>query len=109
MFKKLEQLIDLKLQLLEEKLKDFKERNVKKEWDIETGEKFNDLICQYAISEEELLSISETVCKFVTITRKTNIDKYLFLNGKLETPRIITEYPEKRIIEVTPDEFTRVK
>lgn len=56
---------------------------------LETGKKFNDLINKYAISEEELLSISETVAKFVTITRKTNIDKYLFVDDKLEVPRQI--------------------
>ncbi len=88
MFKKLNDILDLKLSLLKKQLKEYTERNPKKEWDLETGEKFNDLINRYAISEDELLSISETVCKFVTITRKTNIDEYLFIDKELERPRL---------------------
>lgn len=41
------------------------------------------------LSEEELLSISETVCKFVAITRITNIDKYLFEDSELTIPKYI--------------------
>jgi len=63
--------------------------NIKEQWHLETGKMFNDLLNNYPISEEELLSISETVCKFVAITRRTNIDKYLFEDNKLEKPRLI--------------------
>lgn len=93
MFKKLSKYLELQILLLlkeyEIRIKTCNEVDAKKQWDIETGNKFNDLICKYAISEDELLSISETVAKFVTITRKTNIDKYLFIDDKLETPRRI--------------------
>lgn len=41
------------------------------------------------IFEDELLSISETVARFVTYTRKTNIDKYLFIDEEMQIPRII--------------------
>ena len=93
MFKKLSKYLELQILLL---LKEYEIRiktcngvDAKKQWDIETGSKFNELISKYAISEDELLSISETVSKFVTITRKTNIDKYLFVDDELEMPRRI--------------------
>lgn len=87
------QYLDLQIQLLlkelEIKIKTSAEIDAKKNWDLETGAKFNDLICKYAISEDELLAISETVAKFVTCTRITNIDKYLFTDKELTQPRII--------------------
>lgn len=93
MFNKLLEILELKIQILlkelEIKIKNLNEIDVEKQWHLETGKKFNDLMNNYAISEDELLSISKTVCKFVTITRKTNIDKYLFMDDRLEIPRII--------------------
>jgi hypothetical protein len=93
MFKKLLKILDLQIQILlkelEIKIKNSNDIDVEKQWHLETGKMFNDLVSRYAISEEELLSISETVCKFVTITRRTNIDKYLFEDDKLERPRLI--------------------
>lgn len=62
--------------------------NAEQKWYLETGKKFNELIGKYPISEEELLSISETVCKFVEATRITNIDNYLFLDDKFMIPRL---------------------
>ena len=92
MFKKLIKFLDLQIELLlkelEIKIKTCNDIDVEKQWHVETGEKFNELISNYAISEEELLSISETVCKFVTFTRITNIDKYLFKDADLEEPRL---------------------
>ena len=92
MFKKLIKFLELQilvlLKELEIKTKQLNEVDAKKQWDLETGEKFNDLVCRYAISEDELLSISETVCKFVTMTRINNIDKYLFKDKELEEPRL---------------------
>lgn len=91
-FLRLTTMLDMKLQIMEKQLKDFqKEHNedeIIKQWNLETGEKFNDIINRYAINEEELLSISETVAKFVTITRKTNIDDYLFIDKEMEIPII---------------------
>ena len=49
--------------------------------------KIIELICNYPISENELLSMVETVCKFVELTRITNIDKYLFEDKELEKPK----------------------
>jgi hypothetical protein len=62
---------DIELRILRNKV----ENN---ELDLQTGQKFNELINKNPISEEELLSISETVAKFVAMTRLTDIDKYLF-------------------------------
>jgi hypothetical protein len=93
MLKRIKKYLDLKIKKLEIDLKilskTYDELYKLDKLNLETGKKFNDLINKYAISKEELLSISETVAKFVTITRKTNIDKYLFVDDKLEVPRQI--------------------
>lgn len=92
MFKELKELISLKIQnelkSLEMWIKRINDFDARKEWDLRTGKKFNDLILKYPISEDELLKISETVCKFVQHTRLTNIDKYLFLDKEKEQPRL---------------------
>lgn len=62
--------------------------DVEEKWHIETGKKFNDLISKYPISEDELLSMAESVCKFVALTRITNIDEYLFKDNELKIPRL---------------------
>lgn len=92
MFKKLNKILELEISLLEHKLQEINKNNFVRQWNLETGERFNDLINKYPISEEELLSISETVAKFVAITRITNIDKYLFEDDKLEMPRRINSF-----------------
>jgi hypothetical protein len=93
MFKKLKDFLELQILILlkelEIKTKQLNEIDIKKQWDLETGEKFNDLVCRYPISEDELLSMAETVCKFVMYTRITNINRYLFEDDKLEKPRIL--------------------
>lgn len=93
MLKRIKKYLDLKIKKLEIDLKilskTYDELYKLDKLNLETGKKFNDLINKYTISEEELLSISETVAKFVSITRKTNIDKYLFVDDKLEVPRQI--------------------
>lgn len=93
MFKKLYRYFELQVLELEKRLeileKTSYEVDARKRWNLETGEKFNDIINRYAIFEDELLSISETVARFVTITRKTNIDKYLFVDEEMQIPRII--------------------
>lgn len=92
MFKKLAKILDLHIQVLLKQLeistKKLSDADSKKQWDLETGEKFNDLVCRYPISEDELLSMSETVCKFVMYTRLTNIDKYLFKDNELTMPKL---------------------
>lgn len=91
MFKKFKEFLDLQIQLLLKQLeiaiKTSNEIDARKQWDLETGKKFNDLACKYPISEDELLSISETVCEFVAVTRITDIKKYLFTDYELKIPR----------------------
>lgn len=92
MFKKLLQLVELKLISLTKEIKliDKQMETITVEQKLYTniGMKFVDLIDRYPISEDELLSMSETVCKFVLYTRRTNIDDYLFLDKELEKPRL---------------------
>jgi hypothetical protein len=88
MFKKISRILEIKITILQKQLNQLNQLNkmdARKQWDLETGKTFNDLINRYAISEEELLSISETVCKFVTLTRKTNIDKYIRCGDRVTT------------------------
>jgi len=91
MFKKIKEFLDLQIQLLLKQLeiaiKISNDIDARKQWNLETGRKFNDLISKYPISEDELLSISETVCDFVAVTRITNIKKYLFTDYDLKLPR----------------------
>jgi hypothetical protein len=93
MFKKLGKILDLYLLKITKEIEMFNnlynEIEKNKQYNAETGEKFNNIINKYAISEYELLSICETVAKFVTLTRITNINKYLFVDDKMQIPRII--------------------
>jgi len=90
--KQLDEILALKLKILTVNLdlltKELDEKTNMDLWDLKTGEKFNNLMDNYPITEEELLSISKTVCEFVWMTRITNIDKYLFVNGDFEQPRL---------------------
>lgn len=56
MFKRISKIIADCLSILEKELEIIKNRElyIKKQWDLETEEKFNDLINKYPISEEEL-------------------------------------------------------
>ena len=92
LLKQLEELLALKLETLTVNLSLLEKELDKKTnidlWNLKTGENFNNLMDNYPITEEELLSISKTVCEFVWMTRITNIDKYLFVNGDFEQPRL---------------------
>ena len=103
MFNRISDLITDYLSTLEKELKlktiKIRELDAKKKWDLEIGEKFNDLICKYAISEEELLSMAETVCKFVDCTRITNINKYLFEDEEMMKPRILKNITSQNIFK----------
>jgi hypothetical protein len=93
MFKKLNKIFELHLLKIAKELEiinnSYTETERIKTYHAETGERFNDIINRYAISDEQLLSISETVARFVTYTRITNIDKYLFVDDEMQIPRII--------------------
>lgn len=67
MVKKLSKFISLKieneLKRKEILMKQANDIDAKKQWDLETGRKFNELITQYPMSEAELLRIAEMACK----------------------------------------------
>lgn len=91
MFKKIKELLELKILILSKELERLNKtlnEDIEEKWHIETGKKFNDLISKYPISEDELLSMAESVCKFVALTRITNIDEYLFKDNELKIPRL---------------------
>jgi hypothetical protein len=88
----LNQILETKLTLLTKQLQESIEKDYKKEYELEVGRKFSDLIDRYPISDDELLSKAETVCKFNRITRITNIDNYLFENVRLTEPRRLTKW-----------------
>lgn len=92
MLRKFIKLLELNLEILSEKAIRLHEQNLKwssvEKYHLETGEKFNNLINNYPISEDELLDMSETICKFVELTRITNIDEYLFHDKELTHPRL---------------------
>ena len=79
------ELLDANLELVYNQKLKFSERE---KWDLETGEKFNNLISNYAISEDELLEMSEVLCEFATQTRVTNIKEYLFVDRDMSNPRL---------------------
>ena len=64
-----------------------KDLNAKRQWDLETGKKFNDLVSKYPISEDELLFISKDVCEYVSRTRITNLKLFLFEDNDYDIPR----------------------
>lgn len=71
--KNINKLLEIKIQIylkeLEIIINKNKEIDARKQWDLETGKVFNDLISKYPISEEELLSISEKVANLVMESR----------------------------------------
>lgn len=85
-FKKLSKLLELQIQIFKKKLEN---QNIENLWLKEIGRKFDELICNYPISEDDLLSMAETACKFTEATTITNIDKYLFEDGDFNKPKII--------------------
>ena len=52
----------------------------REKWDLETGRRFNELVSNYPISEDELLNMSKVLCEFVMQTRVTDIEEYFFVN-----------------------------
>ena len=71
--KNINKLLGIKIQIylkeLEIAIKNSEKIDARKQWDLETGKIFNDLISKYPISEEELLSMSEKVANLVMVKR----------------------------------------
>lgn len=88
----LNQILETKLALLTKQLQEHIEKDYRKEYELEVGRKFSDLIDRYPISDDELLSMAETVCKFNMYTRKNNIENYLFEDRELTKPKRLTKW-----------------
>jgi hypothetical protein len=58
------------------------------EWYLETGEKFNDIINHYPLSEETLLKICKEFAEFHAVTSVDTIKDYLWLNYERKVPRL---------------------
>lgn len=76
------------LKILEYKIKELDYTDTKKKWNIETGEKFNDIINHYPVSEETLLKICKEFAEFHAVTTVDSIEDYLWIDYKNETPRL---------------------
>lgn len=57
-------------------------------WDLENGAKFNQLVCNYPITDDELLKMCKVLCEFVALTRVIDIGDYLFLDKDHTIPRL---------------------
>ena len=91
-FKKLIEMIDKEIKVLDENLElayDTKFKwSEREKWDLETGKKFNELVSNYPISEDELLEMSKVLCEFVMQTRVTDIEEYFFVNRDRDRVRL---------------------
>lgn len=57
-------------------------------WDLENGARFNQLVCNYPITDDELFKMCQVLCEFVTLTRVADIDSYFFLDKEHTIPRL---------------------
>lgn len=57
-------------------------------WDLENGTRFNQLVCNYPITDDELFKMCQVLCEFVALTRVTDIDDYFFLDREHTIPRL---------------------
>ena len=57
-------------------------------WNLENGARFNQLVCNYPITANELFKMCKVLCEFVALTRVTDIDDYFFLDKDHTIPRL---------------------
>lgn len=57
-------------------------------WDLENGTRFNQLVCNYPITDDELFKMCQVLCEFVALTRVTDIENYFFLDREHTIPRL---------------------
>ena len=57
-------------------------------WDLENGARFNQLVCNYPITDDELFKMCQVLCEFVALTRVTDIETYFFLDREHTIPRL---------------------
>ena len=83
-FMKLIELIEKEIELVTARIELANEIKLKwserEKWDLENGKKFNDLVCNYPISDDELLKMCEVLCEFNLRTQVTDIEEYFFVN-----------------------------
>jgi hypothetical protein len=75
------------LKILEHRIKELEYTDAKKQWNLKTGEKFNDIINHYPVSEETLLKICQEFAEFHAVTLLDSIEEFLWLNYESEIPR----------------------
>lgn len=68
---------------MDKQLENYNRLSEEEKYHIETGKKFNRLIANYPISQDELLDMNEVICEYVLRTRNTDIKKYFFLNDDM--------------------------
>ena len=56
--------------------------------DLENGARFNQLVSNYPITDDELFKMCQVLCEFVALTRVTDIDDYFFLDREHSIPRL---------------------
>jgi hypothetical protein len=88
------------LKELEYKLKRNENLDYKKQWDLETGEKSNDIINNYPVSEEMLLNICKEFAEFSEITMVDSIKDYLFVDYNNKIPRLKSMLGDYKILGV---------
>ena len=57
-------------------------------WDLENGTRFNQLVSNYPITDDELFKMCQVLCEFVALTSVTDIDDYFFLDREHSIPRL---------------------
>ena len=76
------------LKVVEYKVKELEYADAKRKWDLETGERFNDIINHYPVSEDTLLHICREFSEFHALTTVESIQDYLWVNHERKFPRL---------------------
>ena len=91
-FKKYLELIEKEIELVTARIELANETKLKwserEKGDLENGKKFNDLVCNYPISDDELLKMCEVLCEFNLRTQVTDIEEYFFVNRDRDKVRL---------------------
>lgn len=79
LFKSIREYISKEIKVLNQQLDYYNRLSEEEKYYIETGKKFNKLISEYPISENELLDMDEILCEYVLRTRNTDIKNTFLL------------------------------
>lgn len=83
LFKLLGECINKEIEVLNKQLDYYNRLSEEEKYHIETGKKFNKLITEYPISQDELLDIDKVICEYVLRTRNADIKNYFFINDDM--------------------------